>query len=318
MRVRKTWLLVAGLVLATGYAASGVYFVRADELGVVRRFGRALQACRRMPPGLHYAQPWPFFRVDCPKTTEVRRVYVGLAPDQREAIDQGSLEAIEATLPSDVLTGDVNILKVTVVVQYQVSDPAQYLFNTEDPDQLVHDTVLGVLIEALAGLPVDQALTTAKARLQLDTLTRSQELLARYGCGVQLVAANLESIAPPQAIIAVFQEVVGAKKDGERAIDRAIAESNRVVPRARGEAAHVRQRARGYQQTRISRALGETARFLSLLPEYRANPALFRQRLLLQTLEKVLPRIRTVVLDNKPDEPATSVKIIDTNRKKSP
>jgi len=202
-----------------------------------------------------------------------------------------------------------------MVMQYQVSDPAQYLFGVEGPDQLVRDTVQGVLIEALAGLPVDQALTTAKARLQLETLTQAQQLLDRYGCGVWLVAANLESIDPPQAIIAVFQEVVGAKKDGERAVDRAIAESNRIVPRARGEAARIGEQAQAYRQTRVSRARGETARFLSLLPEYRANPAVFKQRLLLQTLEVVLPRIRTIVLDNKPDEAPASVKIVDTNRK---
>lgn len=84
-------------------------------------------------------------------------------------------------------------------------------------------------------VPVDEALTVAKAKLQLETLTRAQQLLDRYGCGVRLVAANLESIEPPWAIIPVFQDVVSAKKDGEKAVDFAVTESNRILPRAPGQ-----------------------------------------------------------------------------------
>ncbi len=311
MRIRRTWLTVAALLLLAGYFASGAYFVQPDERGVVRWFGRLPDAYRRVPPGLRYALPWPFCKVDRPKTTEVRRVFVGLPPEQRNAIAQGDRDAISNTLASDMLTGDVNVLKVTMVVQYQVTDPALYLFGAENPEKLVRATVQSVLIEALAGLPVDQALTIAKAKLQMETLNDSQRRLDRYGCGVHLVATNLETIEPPRAIVTTFQDVVSAKKDGERAADQAVSEANRILPKARGEAAKLLVEAEGFRETRVSRARGEAARFLNVLAAYRQDPEAFRQRVLLQTLETVLPKIRTYILDEKPGDPRMSVRIVE-------
>ncbi len=308
----RTWTILAAAIALLAYAASGFYFVESNERGVVRWFGRVYESGRKVQPGLHYAAPWPICQVDTPKTTEVRRVYVSLLPAQREAIARGEIESIEASPASDVLSGDVNILKVTMVVQYQVIEPAAYLFNTKDPDQLVRDAVQAILIEELAGIPVDEALTSAKARLQLITQRRAQETLDRYGCGVQLVAANLESIQPPRAIIAAFQDVVSAKKDGEKSVDSAVAEASRVVSRARGEAARIHEEALAYASTRLSRARGETARFLSILAEYRRQPEVYERRLMLQTFESILPDMRIYILDHQEGDPPTRVRIVDS------
>lgn len=316
---RRGWAAgFAGLlVLLAGYAACGLYFVQPDERGVVRWFGRVPDAQLRPPygvgPGLHYALPWPLCRVDRPKTTEVRQVYVGMPPELREAITQGDTSAMRASPASDVFTADVNILKVTMVVHYQVLDPVAYLLATEQADRLVRVTVQGVLIEELAKLPVDRALTDAKASLENDTHARSQELLDAYGCGVRLVATNLESIAPPRAIASAFKDVVSAKKDGEKVIDGAIAEANRILPLARGDATQITEQAQAYYQSRVKRAAGEAESFLNLLGEYRLAPDVTRDRLRLQTLEKVHRRIRKVIVDDKPGELPTRIRIVDEN-----
>ena len=313
MHIPRTYLLTGGLILVAVYLASGFYFVQPDERAVVRWFGRAPDAYRSVPPGVHYAPPWPFCRVSCPKTTEIRRVYVGQGLEEREAIDRGEIDALMSSPASDMLTGDVNILKLTMVIQYQVADPADFLFGTEDPERLIRTTVKGVLIDTLAATPVDEALTSAKALVQLETLSWAQALLDRYGAGVRLIATNLESMAPPRAIIDAFQEVVSAKKDGEKAIDFAVAEENRILPRARGEAARIREEAAGYRQTRISQARGDASRFLSVLAEYRRAPEVFKRRVFLETLERVLPSVRTYVLDQQGDDPPTKMRIIEAN-----
>lgn len=312
MKLRTIAILTAAAGIAA-YFASGFYSVQPDERGVVRWFGRATATSRRVPPGMHYALPWPFCRVASPKTSEVRRVYVGIRPEHRRAIADGNVDAMRASPASDTLTGDVNILKTTMVVQYQVADPARYLFGAADPLLLVRSTVQGVLIEVLAGMPVDEALTVAKSRLQLETLSEAQRRLDEYACGVRLIAANLETIDPPRAVIAAFQDVVSAKKDGERSVDRAVGEANRILPLSRGEAATTRQQALAYETLRVSRARGESDRFVRVLAEYSKSPGVFRQRLLLQTLEKVLPNIRTYILDHQPGDPPTSIKIIESN-----
>jgi len=307
--------VVGVLVLLVIYAASGFYFVQPDQRGVVRWFGRVPDGQLRPPygvgPGLHYALPWPLCRVDRPKTTEVRQVYVGMQPELREAIARGDTSAMRASPASDVFTGDVNILKVTMVVHYQVLNPVGYLLATEKADELVRVTVQGVLIEQLAKLAVDRALTDAKAKLENDTHARSQTLLDAYGCGVQLVATSLESIEPPRAIDSAFKDVVSAKKDGEKVIDRAIAEANRILPRARGDAVQIFEEAQAYYQSRVKRSHGEAESFLNLLVEYRQAPDVTADRLRLQTFEKALAKVRKVIVDNKPGETPTRIRIID-------
>lgn len=314
-RRRLTGVILALLGIVVVYALFGFYFVQPDERGVVRWFGRVPDSQRVPPygvgPGLHYAPPWPICRVDVPKTTVVRRVFVGMPPELREAIAQGDTEAMRASPKSDVFTGDVNILKVTMAVQYKVANAVAYLVATEAPEELVWVAVQGVLIEELAKLPVDEALTVAKAKLENDTYRRAQLLLDAYGCGVQLIATNLESIEPPRAIASAFKDVVSAKKDGEKVVDEAIAEANRILPRARGDAAQILEEAHAYYQTRVSRARGETDRFLNLLAEYWRAPGVTADRLRLQTFERVLAKVRKIIVDSKPGEEPTRIRIVD-------
>ncbi len=310
---RRWWIVATGAALLV-WLACGFYFVRPDERGVVRWLGRVHEAGRRIGPGVHYALPWPFTRVDRPRTTEVRRLYVGLAPAQREAIVRGDVQAISSSPASDMLTGDVNILKITLVVQYQVNDPAAYLFGAQGPDRLVAGTVQSVLVEQLAQLPVDQALTAAKAALELVIAQHAQQRIDRYGLGIRLLATSLESLEPPRAVLAAFQDVASAKKDGERAVDRAVAEASRTLARARGDAARLIATAESDAQARVSRARGDTARFLAVLGEYRLDPELFRQRRLLETLELLLPRWRTYVVDDPPGRPTTRLRLLEPPR----
>jgi len=311
VRLRRGLLPAVILIAVLVYAATGFYFVRPDQRGVVRWLGAVPAGSRAVSPGLHYALPWPFCRVDRPQTEKVRRVYVGMQPQDRTAIARGNLRAMSESPRSDMLTGDVNILKVTMIVQYQVTTPLDYLFGTGDPDALVGRVVESTLIEELAGVPVDQALTAFKAGLQNQTLARSQDVLDGYRCGVRLVSADLEAIEPPRAIVDAFQDVVSAQKDGERVTDQAVSESNSILSQARGQAVEIREAALGYRRTRVSGARGESARFTSLLTEYQRHPEILKRRLLLERMETLLPRLRTINIDEHPGDPPTDVKIVD-------
>ena len=309
------YAIATAAVLLAAYLLSGFYFVQPDERGVERWFGVVPHAQTKPPygvgPGLHYALPWPMCRVERPKTTEVRHVVVGMTPEMKAAIDQGDIAAMRMSPVTDVFTGDVNILKVTMIALYQVTDPTAYLFGCENPDELVRLTVQSTLIKEMAKLPVDAALTSAKAVLENETREQAQKRLDLYGCGVQLVATNIDSLDPPRAIDSAFKDVVSAKKDGEREVDRAIAESNRILPRARGDAAKMLEEAEAYRQERVRRAQGEAASFLSVLKEYELSPRVTADRLRLQTFEKILARVRKVIVDDKPGETPTRVRIVD-------
>ena len=116
--------------VAALYPLTGFYVVDQDQRGVVRRFGRAV--ARDVQPGIHYALPWPMSRVDCPRTSEVRRIGVGAR------LADGAYSEEEA----EILTGDENILVVTMIVQYRIENPAHYLFATEDPGHVARIMLL--------------------------------------------------------------------------------------------------------------------------------------------------------------------------------
>lgn len=284
------------------YVASGFFFVQPDERAVIRRFGRITEASAE--PGLHFAWPWPIGRYDKPRTRAVKRVTVGFDPQTRAAIAAGDLVAAAQSPETDVFTGDVNIVKATMVAQYQISAADVYLTRTTQPDQLVELAVQAVMVEELGGHSIESALTSAKAEIQNVTRERAQAMLDAYGCGIILVGVDLESIEPPYAIADAFRDVASAKKDWEKQVDQAESYANQIIPRARGRAFELRADADSYRSRRVEEARGDADAFRALQSEYVKAPLVTRTRLLLDTLGQVVERARTYVLPPESDEAA--------------
>jgi membrane protease subunit HflK len=260
--------------------------VASNERGIVLRFGRVVE---RAGPGLHWALPWPVHRVERPKATEVRRLEVGfrllgkLVESERDA------------RRSDMLTGDENILKLMMVVQYKLRDPVEFLYATEEPVWLIERAVESAMSSAVAWRRVDDVLTSAKSEVQIEAMAAAQKLLDRYGAGITLLGGNLQIVSPPAPVIAAFNDVTAAKKDSESLVENARLYANQIVPGARGEAEATIGRARGQAELRLREAQGEASRFGSLLAEYRREPEVTRSRLYLETMERVLSRADLVV-----------------------
>ena len=295
-----------GVVLLLAAAAlvwllSGFYTVGTDELGVVTRFGR-LYGERTKAPGLHYALPWPIDRVYTPRTTEVRLIEVGFTTLGKKSSERRR---------SDVLTGDENILKVMMVVQYKISDPVAYLFNAEDPHWLVERTVESVMARQVASLKVDDVLTTAKGAIQVEAIASAQDLLNAYGAGIVLLGGNLQVVDPPVPVMESFKEVASAKKDRDRLIDEAHEYCSRVLPEANGRAQQMISRAHGFYADRVDRARGDADRFLSLLAEYRQAKDITRTRLYIETMERVFSKMDVVILDRMEGEGASKITIVE-------
>lgn len=282
---RRLWQPLGVLLLA--WLATGFYTVGSNERGIVLIFGRVAE---RTSPGLHWAWPRPVGRVETPATTEVRRMEVGFTFLGR-LVDQ----AADARR-SDMMTGDENILKLMMVVQYRLRDPVEYLFGTEEPDWLVERSVESALSAALAWRRVDDVLTSAKAAIQVEAIEEAQRRLDACGAGVTLLGGNLQIVSPPVPVIAAFNDVTAAKKDSEGLVENARLYANQTVPGARGEAEEIVNRARGQAQLRVEQARGEAQAFTALLAEYRTEPRVTRRRLYLETMERVFARTRNVVV----------------------
>jgi membrane protease subunit HflK len=288
---------LAFAVLAIVWLLTGIYTVDSQEKGIVRRFGRVVASTG---PGIHFALPWPFERVLTPVTTDVRRIEVGFR-------SLGELWAgDENRRRSDMLTGDENILKLMMVIQYKVRDPVDYLFNADRPDWLVERTVETAMSQSLAWRTVDDVLTSAKAEIQIEAVQQAQSLLDRYGAGIVLLGGNLQIVSPPEPVIPAFNDVIAAKKDSEQAVEKARTFANYVIPGAHGEASQIVSQAKGARDMRVEQAKGEAQRFLDLLREYKNDTQLTRRRLYLETLERVLAGANTIIMDEN-----SSLKILE-------
>ena len=284
---RRHWavLIVAGLVSA--YFLSGFYTVNADEHGVVRRFG-AIAA--RVGPGMHYRMPWPIDRVDVLKTTSVMKIGVGFA-----------LRDGESSAPTGVelLTGDTNILNVALVVQYAILNPADYLFQIDRPQTLVSTLAESVLTETVLSMGIDEVLTTGRLAIQTRVKTKTQETLDRYRSGIRIASVSIMNISLDSSVAQSFQDVADAMADREKAQNQARAYANDQIPRARGEASQTLSNAKSYKQQRIAEAIGNTTRFTAVLNEYQKAPEVTRSRLYLDSMERILPKVKLYVIDSQ-------------------
>ena len=88
-----------------------------------------------------------------------------------------------------------------------------------------------------------------------------------------------------------------ARADLERLQNEAQTYANRVVPDARGRAAQILQIAEGYKQQAVAEAKGQSARFLKVYDEYKKAPDVTRQRIYLETMERILGGSEKLIYD---------------------
>lgn len=287
MNARRYWIGLIAAILLGAYFASGFYVVNADEHGVVRRFG-AIAA--RVGPGMHYRLPWPVDRVDVLKTTSVMKIGVGFVLRDGESAAPAGIE---------LLTGDTNILNIALVVQYAIRNPADYLFQIDRPQILVSTLAESVLTQTVVGMAIDEVLTTGRLAIQAEVKTRTQETLDRYRSGIQIASVSIMNISLDPSVAQAFQDVADAMADREKAQNDARAYANDQIPRARGEASQTLSNAKNYKGQRIAEAVGNTARFLALLQEYQKAPEVTRSRLYLDSMEKIMPKVKLYVIDSQ-------------------
>lgn len=280
-----------GLV-ALWFALSTYYTVQPEERAVVKRLGEVIKIAE---PGLHFKLPFGIDTVELIATERVLKQEFGF---RTAGSDSGRTVYDEADHPDEslMLSGDLNMVDVEWVVQYRIADPMKFLYGMREPTRSLRDISESVMRRAVGNRLGSEVLTTG--RVEIANLARDeiQEAMDRYGTGIQVVTVELQDVVPPKAVQPAFNEVNEARQERERMINEATKQANQLIPRAQGEASRTIAEAEGYATERVNGALGETARFRSILAEYRQAPEVTRTRMYLETIDKVLPKIGSVVV----------------------
>ncbi len=281
------FILAAFLVV---WGLSGFYRVQADEQGVVLRFGKF---SAQTSPGLNYHLPFPVESVLTPKVTIVNRVDIGMrGGDERRSVN---LDVPEESL---MLTGDENIVDVDFSVFWIINNASDFLFNIQNPTGTVKAVAESTMREIVGQNDIQPILTEQRQKNEEQVKALMQKTLDSYGAGIAITQVKMQKVDPPAAVIDAFRDVQAARADQERARNEANSYANRVVPEAQGEAVRIRRAAEAYRAQTIAEADGEAGRFAAIYDEYRLAEGVTRQRMFLETLERVLSKTDKVVIEH--------------------
>jgi modulator of FtsH protease HflK len=282
------------LFIVAIWLASGFYRVQSEELGAVLRFGKYV---RDAQPGLNYHLPYPIETVLLPKALRVSAISIGMTLiDDPTRRGRTRRDVPEESL---MLTGDENIVDVEFTVLWRIkpNGVADFLFNIQNPEGTVKAVAESSMREVIGRSNIQPILTAARTVTELGVQELMQKTLDRYGSGVQIQQVQMERVNPPAQVIESFNDVQNAKIDFERLQNEAQTYANRVVPDARGRAAQIFQVAEGYKQQAIAEARGQSARFLKVYEEYNKAKEVTRERLYLETMERILGGADKLVFD---------------------
>ena len=254
------------------------------EQGVIIRFG-AYQST--VGPGLGVHLPAPFEDIRVVKTSTERREQFG---------DQEGRPVPEESL---MLTADQSIVDIGFAVLWQVKDVRDFVFKVADVEATVRAVAESAMREVVGRRDLEAIITTERATVEAETRELMQRTLDRYQSGVVVNSVQMQSAKAPPAVTEAFNKVVVAGQAAEAAINDANKFRNTEVPKARGDAQKLLQQAQGYRDATVREASGEAARFDSIYEQYRQNPRVMRDRLYIETMERVYSGANKVVVDGK-------------------
>ena len=266
--------------------------MNADEQGVVLRFGKWVNTTT---PGLNYHLPSPIETVLLPKVTVINQIDIGFQGNNNQSLRRN----VSVQNERQMLTGDENIIEIEFSVFWRIADAGMFLFNVEQPPQTIKAVAESVMREIIGKTPIQDALTEGRQRIEIEAQNKLQTVLDGYGAGVSIEQVKLTRVDPPAAVIDSFRDVQKAQADRERKRNEAEAYQNDIVPRARGEAERMFQEAQAYREEIIAKAKGEASRFLAVYNEYKQAKDVTRERIYLETMEKIMSGMNKVIIDGE-------------------
>ena len=264
-------LPIAAVIGGIIWGASGFYTIKEAERGVTLRFGEFHSIVQ---PGLNW------------KPTFIDKVIPVNVEQVRELKTQGAM-----------LTKDENMVKVEMTVQYRVQNPEKYLFSVSNADNSLGQATDSALRYVIGHMTMNDVLTTGRAVVREDTWKALNDIIKPYDMGLEVIDVNFQSARPPEEVKDAFDDAIKAQEDEQRYIREAEAYAREKEPIARGDAQRIIEEATAYKDRVVLDAQGEVERLQRLLPEFKAAPDLLKERLYIQTMEKVMANTPKVMLD---------------------
>lgn len=282
MKPKFIWIILI-VVIAAFSIMSGVYVVDQTEEAVVLTLGRY---SRTTGPGLQYKIPLGVERVYKVPTKVIQTMQFGFRTDSAGITTIYSQK--DYSNESVMLTGDLNIVDVSWIIQYRITDPKAWLFNVNNKEKTIRDVSQSVINQLVGDRAILNVIGSERTNIEDAGLQMIQRIIDSYGMGIQVTTVKLQNIVPPEGEVQdAFEDVNKAIQDMNRLINEGKEAYNKEIPKATGQAQQLIQIAEGYATERVNQATGNTARFAAVLEEYKKYPEITRDRLYYEMIEKV-------------------------------
>ncbi|KRE29777.1 FtsH protease activity modulator HflK [Paenibacillus sp. Soil522] len=289
--VKKIVIGVVAAIIIISIGTSSFYTVQEQERAAILTFGKY---SNETSAGLHFKWPYPIQQVITVPAELTQRIHIGYR-------QEGS-EAVPVEEEAMMITGDENIVSADAVVQWKISNIRDYLYNISDPEQFLRNAASSSIRAVIGSEKLDYAITDGKTVIQDKVREKLIELQAKYQTGIQIIDIKFQDIEPPSGQVAeAFREVTNAREEKNTKINNAAKYENDRIPKARGEAQALLENAEGQKKSRILNAEGDVAKFNAIYGEYKNNPNVTESRLILETLEKILPDAKIFITNSNSD-----------------
>ena len=285
-KLGKNILLVILIIFILSVVMGSFYNVSEQEQAVVTQFGKVVQT---NSAGLYFKIPFiqKVHKVDM-TTHGIGIGYVVDGNGQNITIDDEGI----------MITSDFNFVDIDFYLEYKVSDPVAYIYNTDSPEGIMKNIALASIRSTVIDYPVDEVITTAKGQIQAEAKDRLSKALQEENVGLAVVNLSVQDAEPPtDEIKQAFKAVETAKQGKETAVNNAKKYQSEQVPAAEAEADRIIQNAEAQKAARIAEAEGEAAKFNSIFEEYSKYPLITKQRMFYEAMENVLPDAKVIITD---------------------
>ena len=297
-KIKKAVIIILLVLLVLVALLSSLYTVNDKQQAVVTTFGKVTGITG---PGMHFKLPFGIQQVQKVDVNVFRKIEIGY----RSAEDSSSSSHSVYTSPansvsvedeSKMISGDYNIVNCDFFVEYKISDPVKYLYNSQNPDLILKSLAQSHIRNVISSYTVDQILTTGKGEIQTNIKENIIEELSVYDLGLVLTDIKLQDAEPPtEEVKKAFKDVETAKQQRETTVNVANAYKNEQLPKAEAEADRLIAEAELAKQQRINEANAEVAKFNAMYDEYSKNPSVTKKRMFFETVEEVLPDAKVYI-----------------------
>ncbi len=286
------WAVI--IIVCIAAASTCWYTVDEQERAVVTTFGRVTDTT---DAGIHFKLPFGIQQVELVEVNVYQKIEIGYTTNPTVSEDGTAPESVVVKEDeSKMITGDYNIVNVDFFVQYKISDPVKYLYNSATPDLILKNLVQSQIRSVVGSTDVDSVLTDGKTEIQIEVKDLITDILAEYDIGLVLVDVSIQDSEPPtETVTAAFKAVETAKQSAEKVINEAEAYQNAQIPAANATANALLQNAEYLKQNRINEAKEAVAMFEAMYTEYANNPDITRTRMYYEMISEVLPGVKVFI-----------------------